>query len=51
MRTGMEIETIHEHTQIDPWFLNNMKQIIDMEVTIRKAKDGFQPVQRETPLN
>ena len=49
MRTGMEIETIHEHTQIDPWFLNNMKQIIDMEETIRKAKDGFQPVQRETP--
>src|SRR5512135_321343 len=26
LRTGMSIEEIHEHTMIDPWFLNNMKQ-------------------------
>ncbi len=38
MRTGMEIETIHEHTRIDHWFLNNMKQIIDMEEKIKKSE-------------
>jgi carbamoyl-phosphate synthase large subunit len=35
MRTGMDIRTIHEYTSIDPWFLNNLKQIIDMEETIK----------------
>jgi carbamoyl-phosphate synthase large subunit len=47
MRMGMSIETIHEHTQIDPWFLNNMKQIIDREETIKKAGDKFQPAEAE----
>jgi carbamoyl-phosphate synthase large subunit len=47
MRMGMSIETIHEHTHIDPWFLNNMKQIIAMEETIKKAKDRFQPAEAE----
>jgi carbamoyl-phosphate synthase large subunit len=37
MRTGMEIETIHEHSNIDPWFLYNMKQIIDMEEKIKTS--------------
>jgi carbamoyl-phosphate synthase large subunit len=37
IRTGMEIEKIHEHTNIDRWFLNNMKQIIDMEEQIKAA--------------
>jgi carbamoyl-phosphate synthase large subunit len=45
MRTGMEIGDIHEQTQIDPWFLNNMKQIIDMEETVRKAKGRLHPLQ------
>jgi len=47
MRTGMDIEAIHEHTQIDPWFLNNMKQIIDMEEKIKKAGDKFRPAGAE----
>lgn len=38
MRTGMDIKTIHEHTKIDPWFLENMKQIIDMEETIKAGE-------------
>jgi carbamoyl-phosphate synthase large subunit len=42
MRTGMEIETIHEYTQIDPWFLENMKQILDMEEKIKKSEVGGQ---------
>ena len=39
MRTGMGIKTIHEYTQIDPWFLENMKQILDMEERIKAASE------------
>lgn len=35
MRTGMDIKTIYEYTKIDPWFLENMKQIIEMEARIK----------------
>ncbi len=42
MRTGMDIQTIHEYTKIDPWFLENMKQIIDMEEKIKKSGVGSQ---------
>jgi carbamoyl-phosphate synthase large subunit len=34
LRAGMDIQEIYELTWIDPWFLNNMKQIIDMEKKI-----------------
>lgn len=34
-RKGMTIDDISELTWIDPWFLNNVKQIIDMEEKIR----------------
>lgn len=32
---GMTIEQIHEITDIDPWFLNNIKQLVDVENEIR----------------
>jgi carbamoyl-phosphate synthase large subunit len=35
IRTGMTIEEIHEYTKIDPWFLNNIREIIEMEDHIR----------------
>ncbi len=28
---GMSIEEIHNHTKIDPWFLNNIKQLVEYE--------------------
>ncbi len=31
MLAGLGIEEIHSLTHIDPWFLNNMKDILDME--------------------
>ncbi len=31
MREGMSIQEIHELTWIDPWFLENIRQIIEME--------------------
>jgi carbamoyl-phosphate synthase large subunit len=35
IRTGMTVETICEYTKIDPWFLNNMKEIIEMEEKLK----------------
>lgn len=34
---GMPITMIHELTRIDPWFLNQMKQIVDLEKQIKLA--------------
>ncbi len=35
LKRKMSIEELYELTFIDPWFLNNLKQIIEMEETIR----------------
>ena len=35
MRQGMSVDEIYELTWIDPWFLNNIRQIIEMEETIK----------------
>jgi len=40
MREGMSIQQIYELTWIDPWFLNNIKQIIDMEGKIKAMRDN-----------
>ncbi len=34
---GMSIETIHEISRIDPWFLRNIKEIVDLEEELRGA--------------
>ncbi len=36
LQCGMGIDKIHGLTHIDPWFLHNMKQIVDLEGEIRK---------------
>jgi carbamoyl-phosphate synthase large subunit len=36
LRQGMSIQELHELTWIDPWFLHNIKQIIDMEERIKQ---------------
>ncbi|MEW6053820.1 MAG: carbamoyl-phosphate synthase large subunit [Nitrospirota bacterium] len=38
LRQGMSIQRIHELTWIDPWFLHNVQQIIDMEEEIRGSE-------------
>ncbi len=35
LRQGMGVDEIYELTWIDPWFLNNIKQIVEMEKGIR----------------
>lgn len=34
LRMGMSVDDVHRHTFIDPWFLNNMKEIVDMEMDL-----------------
>ncbi len=37
LENGMPITMLHELTHIDPWFLNQMKQIVDLEKQIKLA--------------
>jgi carbamoyl-phosphate synthase large subunit len=39
LRAGIGIEEIYKNTQIDPWFLYNLKEIIDLEKKIIQHKD------------
>ncbi len=48
LREGMGIQEIHELTWIDPWFLHNIKQIIDME---EKIKDCAKGIKKEGSLS
>lgn len=40
MLQGMTVEEIHEKSHIDPWFLQNMKDLVDFEV------EKLRPIQR-----
>jgi len=40
-RQGMSIDEIHGLTLIDPWFLYNIKQIIDLETEIKNISAGI----------
>ena len=39
---GMTIERINELSSIDPWFLNKIKNIIEMEKNFKKSPNNFQ---------
>ncbi len=42
IREGMSIKEIYELTYIDPWFLNNIRQIVEMEKKIQGSRiQGF----------
>ena len=36
LESGFSVEEIHEMTSIDPWFLDQLRQVIDLEGEIRK---------------
>ncbi|MBU0993436.1 MAG: carbamoyl-phosphate synthase large subunit [Proteobacteria bacterium] len=40
---GFSIDTIYERTGIDPWFLNQFKQITDLEQAIREVGKNISP--------
>ena len=37
---GMSLAEIHEHTKIDPWFLAQIKEIVDLELKLERAHAG-----------
>ncbi len=44
IRAGMSVVEVHEHTSMDPWFLNHIRQIVEMEEEIkRSAGSGATP--------
>src|SRR2546429_295926 len=44
MAIGMSIEEAHAHTKIDPWFLAQIKQIVDLELAVEKRTlDSLHP--------
>jgi carbamoyl-phosphate synthase large subunit len=52
-RAGLTVEEIHELTFIDPWFLSNIRQIIEMEdrlIGLRPLFDSQGPGWEETLL-
>ncbi|MDO9288715.1 MAG: carbamoyl-phosphate synthase large subunit [Thermodesulfovibrionales bacterium] len=42
LRNGMSVEEIYKITWIDPWFLNNIKQIVDFEKKIQDSRFKIQ---------
>ena len=41
LRAGMTIEDIYEHSKIDPWFLNNIRQIMEFEEKLKVQSSKF----------
>jgi carbamoyl-phosphate synthase large subunit len=41
-RSGMKMEEVHALTGIDPWFLVNIRQIIEMEDELKSARHVFE---------
>ena len=43
LRSGMSVDEIHEITAIDPWFLHNIRQIIEKEEELKKVNIATEP--------
>ncbi|GIW75132.1 MAG: carbamoyl-phosphate synthase large chain [Phycisphaerae bacterium] len=41
LKMGWTIDQIHELTRIDPWFLSQMKELVDFETTIETGIDDW----------
>ncbi len=45
LQCGMDIDKLHKMTHIDPWFLQNMKEIVDLEAEIRRYEIEFRDLE------
>jgi carbamoyl-phosphate synthase large subunit len=36
-KAGMSLEDVHKYSRIDPWFLSNLREIVDMEDRLRAS--------------
>ncbi|MEC4685919.1 MAG: carbamoyl-phosphate synthase large subunit [Nitrospirota bacterium] len=48
-REGLSVEDIHEITWIDPWFLNNIREIVELENEIKNSQLTTRNSQPATP--
>ncbi|HEY5954136.1 MAG TPA: carbamoyl-phosphate synthase large subunit, partial [Terrimicrobiaceae bacterium] len=48
LQAGLSVQRIHELSSIDPWFLENIRQIVEEES--RMAKDGSRNLRKEKKL-
>ena len=43
---GMSLEEVHSHTKIDPWFLAQIKEIVDLELKLdKRTLDSITPAE------
>ncbi len=42
MKAGMTLEEIHELTNIDPWFLDQLQEIVELEEELRRHDGGLE---------
>jgi carbamoyl-phosphate synthase large subunit len=40
LKAGMPVEEVHQRTKIDPWFLHNLRDIIEVEDRLRAFQDS-----------
>jgi len=50
IRVGITIEEIYQLTKIDPWFLYNIKEIIDIEKDIKALVKGVKEIEKDRTL-
>jgi len=43
LRKGADVQTLHERTYIKPWFIEQMKELVELEKEILKHKHGILP--------
>ena len=46
IRNGMTVDEIYEITAIDPWFLHNIRQIIEMEEVLKQVKVAVEDTEK-----
>jgi carbamoyl-phosphate synthase large subunit len=46
-RAGFDVETIHELSHIDPWFLANIQEIVEFEERLGTGQDSSAELLRE----
>ncbi|MBI5199764.1 MAG: carbamoyl-phosphate synthase large subunit [Nitrospirae bacterium] len=50
VRVGISVEEIYDLTKIDPWFLNNIKDIIDVEIELKGFVKGVREIGKDKTL-
>jgi len=49
LKTGMSVEEIYGLSKIDPWFIDNMKQLVELEEQVKKFKNSRMEEELDIP--